>query len=266
MKKTVLSILLLFGFAFGAFADEMIPASSLISEVDNNQLRFDNNYTGKTITTEGFVGAINEVNGEYTLQLLGDQRAMTPLSIQCIFDTSHKGTLLELNKGDAVQLSGKYKGKQQSQIGIIVLFECEILSKSSAPSRADQTAASDIVATLRGLKAACAMFYADNMDDINNGKITTSDINAKGSPQKYLAKYMDNPRAIGDQYIFITGTISGGEHWFIGEHVADKPQGVKESLKERAKRTGLYRNANFISRNGEDDLYDGGDIVYMVAR
>jgi hypothetical protein len=106
-----------------------VPAKNLVLEVEQNQMRFDKNYKGKSIITEGFVDDIEEEKGGYVLKVFGEQGNLrNPFKfIACHFAADHEDALLALNKGDTVKVKGTYKGKQQFQIGAIVLFECEIV-------------------------------------------------------------------------------------------------------------------------------------------
>jgi TPR repeat protein len=110
-------------------ASKLIPAKNLITEVDQNQMRFDKNYKEKIITIEGFVDDIEEKKGTYVLKIYGERDALrNPFKfIECHFEKKHEDALLDLNKGDTVRVRGTYKGKQQFQLGSLVLFDCEIV-------------------------------------------------------------------------------------------------------------------------------------------
>lgn len=104
-----------------------IPARELLSEVGNNQMRFDKKYKGKQITTSGFIDEIEEKKGGYTLSLFGEQGFVNPFNhIECRFKASEEDKLLDLNKGDSVRIKGTYKGKEAFQIGALVLHNCTI--------------------------------------------------------------------------------------------------------------------------------------------
>lgn len=106
-----------------------IPASTLISEVRSNQMRFNKNYKGRQITALGFVGNIDEKKGGYTLSLFGTQGPDNPFSyIECRFPISEEGKLLELNRGDSVRIRGIYKGKEDFQVGAIVFHNCVVVN------------------------------------------------------------------------------------------------------------------------------------------
>ena len=105
-----------------------IPAIDLLSEIGKNQMRFDKKYKGKQITTAGFVGKIEERKGGYTLSLFGETGIVNPFSyIECRFKASEESKLLELNKGDTVRIKGMYKGKENFQIGALVLHNCTVV-------------------------------------------------------------------------------------------------------------------------------------------
>lgn len=104
-----------------------IPARELLSEVDNNQMRFDKKYKGRQITTSGFVGKIEEDEGRYTLSLFGENGLVNPFNhIECRFKASEEDKLFDLNKGDLVRIKGTYKGNESFQIGALVLHNCTI--------------------------------------------------------------------------------------------------------------------------------------------
>lgn len=104
-----------------------IPARELLSEVDNNQMRFDKKYKGRQITTSGFVGKIEEDEGRYTLSLFGENGLVNPFNhIECRFKASEEDKLFDLNKGDSVRIKGTYKGNESFQIGALVLHNCTI--------------------------------------------------------------------------------------------------------------------------------------------
>ena len=104
-----------------------IPARELLSEVDNNQMRFDKKYKGRQITTSGFVGKIEEEKGRYTLSLFGENGLVNPFNhIECRFKASEEDKLFDLNKGDSVRIKGTYKGNESFQIGALVLHNCTI--------------------------------------------------------------------------------------------------------------------------------------------
>ena len=116
-------------FASISFADntDIHSAKSLVSEVDKNQMRFDKNYKGKRILVEGFVGKIEAKGSDYTLSLFGEAVITNPFRyIECHFNADAEDSLLELNKGDSVKIEGLYNGKENFQIGSLVLLNCSV--------------------------------------------------------------------------------------------------------------------------------------------
>ena len=120
--------------ALKAIADEIeaskgIPAGTLITEVGKNQMRFDKKYKGKQIIVTGFVGNIDEKNGGYVLSLFGEQGlAVNPFHyIECRFPVTQESKLLELNQGDTPRIKGTYRGKENFQIGALVLSNCTVV-------------------------------------------------------------------------------------------------------------------------------------------
>lgn len=108
-------------------SEKLESAKFLISEIDKNQMRFDKNYKNKRIIVEGFVGKIEEKNGGYNLSLFGEQGIANPFKfIECRFSSEAEDSLLELDKGNLIKVEGDYKGKEQFQIGSIVLHDCAV--------------------------------------------------------------------------------------------------------------------------------------------
>jgi hypothetical protein len=124
----------------------------------------------------------------------------------------------------------------------------------SRPS-ASEDEASIIISSLRNLKAASMMFYADSMDEVADGKADAL-INAEGSV-KLLLPYVDNPEAYS-KYIFKCANLEGNYRWLVGDDLSDRSPSVKERLQERTGTLGL------IDENG--NTYSGGDLVFMIAR
>ena len=111
-----------------AETSQELSAKFLISEIGKNQMRFDKHYKNKSIVFEGFVGDITEKNNQYILDCSGEIRRTRPFDyIECRFDLSEEDALIELNKGEIVKIEGFYKGKEQFQVGAIVLHDCKIL-------------------------------------------------------------------------------------------------------------------------------------------
>ena len=105
-----------------------IPAKTLISEVSTNQMRFDKNHKGRIIKCVGYVQDIEGGRRDYTLNLYYDSFIPNPFEfIHCKFSKKNEAELLNLNKGDIVTVQGLYKGKQDFQIGSIILFDCQII-------------------------------------------------------------------------------------------------------------------------------------------
>lgn len=120
----------------------------------------------------------------------------------------------------------------------------------------DSVEASNIVSDLRNLKAAALMFYADNLEkgDANLEKL----INADDSATSLLAVYTDHPEKFGAEYRFKVVASGSKKLWVVGMDIAQKPEGVKNKLQDRAKTVGLLSEAM--------ELYTGGNWVFMVAR
>jgi ankyrin repeat protein len=114
--------------------------------------------------------------------------------------------------------------------------------------------ASDIITDLRTMKAASLMFYADSMDELNNG-VTKLEV-------KYLTPYVDDPGKFSEtpgEYIFEEGA---DKNWWVGYNltVDNIEPAAREALKEKTQSAGLY---------GAEDLnapYSEENIVFMIAR
>ena len=114
-------------------------------------------------------------------------------------------------------------------------------------------AASYIVSNLRSLRAACLMFSALHMDEIEikEGKATL-DVES-------LEPYMDIPVKHDIHIVMLDG-----ETWWVGYNLeaAGTPREVRERLMARASAVGLQRERD----NSSNAVYVGGDIVWMLAR
>ncbi|MDR2179731.1 MAG: Ig domain-containing protein [Synergistaceae bacterium] len=121
------------------------------------------------------------------------------------------------------------------------------LSITIAENAADVLAeVSEIVSTLRNVKAASMMLYEDEMDAINLGWVPTAED---------LTPYMPNPGILEWVYLDVENN-----RWWVGFDLDGKSSGVKNGLKNRAAATGLC---------GEKNLsvpYVDQDIVWMSAR
>ena len=113
-----------------------------------------------------------------------------------------------------------------------------------------------IITNLRNLKAAAMMFYADNYENVQAGKIDAF-INLDGSATVLLRKYIEKPETYAG-YIFKSTGPDGKKKWIVGCDVSDKPSGVRQHLRGRA------HEANLIDQSGNP--YSGGDFVFMIVR
>ena len=115
-------------YAINELKNPAVGALILMNEVEQNQLRFDKTYNNKSITILGYVGEIEAKNNGYELRVLGKKSDNNPsLQIECRFTEEQEDMLLKLNKNDVVKVKGMYKGKQKSQVGKLVLFDCTIV-------------------------------------------------------------------------------------------------------------------------------------------
>ena len=359
MKKLIISLLIVSiiyvrGEAANFISEkQVIPAQSLISESEKNKLRFDRNYRDKSITVSGYVGDIEEKGEGYVLELYGENGVKPSRYVECLFAENQVDALLDLNKGDVFCVRGVYRGKQDSQPNLIVLFDCveiiismsdsdflELCMKGSlqqivdainnganvnAKSRngmiplmillsrndsdtsavitllelgadpkiqddfgntaidyafihrnndairdlssyynedtfkkaAQKHYVSDIIASMRSLKAASLMFYVDNMDRFQD-KSNTTELEIG-----FLMEYVDKParftKTPGEYLI-----VEDKERWWIGynltviANVARKA--VSDELIKRAKSVGFYGGMD------ENIPYSGESIVYMRSR
>ena len=124
------------------------------------------------------------------------------------------------------------------------------LIQESARDAAD---ASEIIGDLRTMKSAAIMLYADRMNEVRDFPQNTNIVS-------YITRYMDNPRKYNDS-LYILGAVN--DEWWVGFNLknAEKGDGVKERLKERAESVGLYSASDMDS-----DMYTDQDIVWMRVR
>ena len=98
---------------------------------------------------------------------------------------------------------------------IIIGILAAVMLLASGASTASAEA-SKIIAELRGLKAASAIFYADSMDYIKNSAnvLTTGNVGVKD----YLAKHMDNAVKSVEDANFLFHFVAGdrNNNWMVG--------------------------------------------------
>jgi hypothetical protein len=126
---------------------------------------------------------------------------------------------------------------------------------AAANTRSTSDSEADIISTLRTLKAAALMFYADNVEDVEAGKVDDL-INSEGSVEVLLGEYMDFEA--DEDYFFLTVQLEGNKKWLVGRGLSDKSPGVKERLQGSADPLGLI--------DEEGNPYAGGDFVFMIVR
>jgi general secretion pathway protein G len=118
----------------------------------------------------------------------------------------------------------------------------------SSGSATDSAQAASILAELRGLKGAVAMYYADH--EANPTTIT------------HLTSYMDNKAKLTTtDYVLATGMDATIGQVMVGYQNATKMSaGVQTKLADKASQSGIY-----ASTSGTDK-YVSGTPVWMVAR
>lgn len=116
--------------------------------------------------------------------------------------------------------------------------------------------AADITLSLRLLKAAALMFYADHTQE--SDETLEAVINSDDSVQALLAQYLDNPEKYSREYHFRVAKVDGIGKWFVGLDVLNKSNEVKQRLQEKASSVGLISEAM--------EPYAGGNFVFMVVR
>jgi len=119
----------------------------------------------------------------------------------------------------------------------------------------DAQDASSIIGDLNSMISASMMFFADNMDDVMSGQFPLNT-----NIVSYLTTYLTNPRRFSDD-IYIFGIMDNG--WWVGFNLrnAGKGEGVRESLRSRAREAGLYS-----ASDPDADDYTDQDIVWKMAR
>jgi general secretion pathway protein G len=150
-----------------------------------------------------------------------------------------------------------------------ILASSMLLSSTSATAMAE---AATIISELRNLKAATMMFYADSMDEINNGNATQILTDGGITAMNLLKPYMDNPEKLNNtNYMFVQGSINSAAKWFVGYNVAGAQGELKEKLKGKAASTGLYEGATAATPPSDiksGNVFGKGSMlsVWMVAR
>jgi hypothetical protein len=117
--------------------------------------------------------------------------------------------------------------------------------------------ASGIVTDLRNMISASLMFYADSMDEINEGNITVN--------VEHLKPYLDNLRKYDNRIYFLEEI---NDKWWVGIHVQkwievdgkEKSPDQKDRLKSKAVALGL------LGEKDVNEVYTGQDIVWLLAR
>ena len=132
-------------------------------------------------------------------------------------------------------------------------------------ARKEEGIASKIVSALRSTKAALILYYADHLDEI-------------GQQKNYdLGAVLDTPEHIQATLgVYVEGAIdysdgrwifrSEGDRWWIGYKLEGISEANRQRLVQKARVTGLFKapDSNKNSYDGGD--YDGGDVVFMIAR
>ena len=119
---------------------------------------------------------------------------------------------------------------------------------------------SKIITNLRSTKAALILYYADHLDEI--GKQKNYDLGAVlDTPehiQATLGVYVEGAIDYSDgRWIF----RSEEERWWIGYKLEGVSEADRQRLVERASVIGLFK-----APDSNKNSYDGGDVVFMIAR
>jgi hypothetical protein len=124
------------------------------------------------------------------------------------------------------------------------------------PKAQARARAVDIVSSLRNLKAASMMFYADYMDEINDRRIVIDTHNSV----HFLMEYLDNPEKHRKGFTFVGETVAGSQHWYVGADVSQESKDVRRQLQQRAREAGLVGSDKTTPYN------ENSGVVFMKAR
>ena len=101
----------------------------------------------------------------------------------------------------------------------------------SSGSTTDSAEASNVISDLRNLKAACLLFYGDNVDQ--------TDLAGFVLTLEQVAPYMDNPvRITAPGSGYAAGNI--GNNWFVGFHVGARNDNIQRRMASRARAIGFF--------------------------
>lgn len=124
----------------------------------------------------------------------------------------------------------------------------------------DRRNATNLVSSLRSLKAATFLFYADHAENGRERKVMELVNGQDGIAQ--LKAYLDNPERYGERYsISLWDASDGSQRLMVVCDLSGESEGVRQALQERARSIGLYEGRS----QSLDDFYAGGDSVCMVA-
>lgn len=124
----------------------------------------------------------------------------------------------------------------------------------------DRRSATNLVSSLRSLKAAALLFYADHAENERARKVMELANGQDGIAQ--LKAYLDNPERYGERYsISLWNASDGSQRLMVVCDLSGESEGVRQALQERARSVGLYEGRS----QSLDDFYAGGDSVCMVA-
>ncbi|HUD44475.1 MAG TPA: hypothetical protein VMR41_02965 [Patescibacteria group bacterium] len=108
-------------------APTVVDATALVAAYDKNKIAAQDQYTGKTVQTTGYISNISDdITGNYYLSLnpSNDQYYMGT-SISCYFaDKSAKSEITSLQNGQSVTVQGTMA---DMSIGIVVINDCKVV-------------------------------------------------------------------------------------------------------------------------------------------
>lgn len=126
-------------------------------------------------------------------------------------------------------------------------------------ARKEEGIASKIVSALRSTKAALLLYYADHLDEIIKQK------------NYDLGAVLDTPEHIKAVLGFYVEYIdysdghwtfqSEGDRWWIGYKLEGISEANRQRLVQKARVAGLFK-----APDSNKNLYDGGDVVFMLAK
>jgi len=151
-------------------------------------------------------------------------------------------------------------GAQVGVDGVVVdAGGARVIAQEEELARKEEGIASKIVSALRSTKAALLLYYADHLDEIIKQK--NYDLGAVLDTPEHikavLGVYVEDIDYSDGHWTF----QSEGDRWWIGYKLEGISEANRQRLVQKARVTGLFK-----APDSNKNSYDGGDVVFMLAK